>query len=119
MASTDFLTRHADAVRAGDLDAVAALYADGARLVTLTGTHDGGDAVRQRYQAFFAFHGAIASLEVAHQQQTGTEALAAYAIESERGRFTILNAFVLDGDACRLHFSNETDVTLDADEVTG
>ena len=118
MASTDFLTRHADAVRAGDLDAVAALYADGARLVTLTGTHD-GDAVRERYRDFFAYHGAIARLEVAHQQQTDTEALAAYAIESERGRFTILNAFVLDGDACRLHFSNETDVTLDADEVTG
>lgn len=119
MSPTDFLSRHSDAVRSGDLGAVADLYTDDARLVTLTDVSDGADGVRDRFQQFFEYHSGITSVEVLHQQVTDAEVFATYAVQSERGRFEILNAFVLGDGACRLHFSNETEAELDRDEIEG
>ena len=117
MSPSDLAARHADLVRQGDADAVAALYAESGQLVWLDGVADGRDAVRDRYRQFFDYHGAISSAEHTHQQTTGDASFDFLKVESERGTFTIVNAFVFDGDHVARHFSNETDVELDRDEV--
>ncbi len=117
MSPTDFLARHADALTAGDADAIASLYAADATLVALDGTAKGRDAIRDRYQTFFDYHRAIASAETTHQQATDDAVFTALKITSERGTFTLVNVFETDGATCHRHFSNETEVTLDRDEV--
>ena len=117
MSPTDFIARHADALTAGDADAIAALYADDASLVALDGVAEGRDAIQARYQTFFQYHGTISSAETTHQQATADAVFTALKITSERGSFTLVNVFETDGETCTRHFSNETDVTLDRDEV--
>lgn len=115
MSASDFLQKHVAAVAEGDLEAVAALYADDARLVSFEWDAEGLDAVRQRYADFFAFHGEIEGVEVRYQHAAGDTAFAMYAVTGERGTFEIVNAFVLDGAACTRHFSNEVGAQLDRD----
>ena len=117
MSPSDYLRTHADAVSAGDLDAVVALYADAATLLSFDWSADGADAVRQRFADFFEFHGEISNLEVKYQTTTDDAAFALYAVTGERGTFRIMNAFDLDGGACTRHFSNEIGADLDRDEV--
>ena len=117
MSPSDFLSKHADAVAASDLDAVVKLYADSATLLSFDWTADGRDAVRQRFADFFEFHGEISNVEIAYQTATDDAAFALYAVTGERGTFRIMNAFDLDGDACTRHFSNEVGADLDRDEV--
>lgn len=114
---SDFLTRHASAVAAADLDAVMALYADDATLLSFDWTADGADAVRQRFADFFEFHGEISDVEVRYQTETDGAVFALYAVTGERGTFRIMNAFDLDGDRCTRHFSNEVGADLNRDEV--
>lgn len=117
MSPSDFLTQHAAAVASADLDAVMALYADDATLLSFDWTADGADAVRQRFADFFEFHGEIQGVEVTYQTATDDAAFALYAVTGERGTFQIMNAFDLDGDQCTRHFSNEIGAELDRDQV--
>ena len=117
MSPSDLSARHADLVQQGDADAVADLYAESGQLVWLDGVSDGREAIADRYRQFFDYHGAISSAERTHQQATDDAAFDFLKVESERGTFTIVNAFVFDGDHIARHFSNETDVELDRDEV--
>jgi hypothetical protein len=117
MSPDDFLSRHAEALLTGDADAVAALYAPDATLVALDGVAAGQDAVRDRYRTFFEYHGAIASAETTHRQTLDDAAFTRLRIESERGRFDLINVFEVDGETCRRHFSNEIEVALHRDEV--
>ncbi|HEX8297707.1 MAG TPA: nuclear transport factor 2 family protein [Rubricoccaceae bacterium] len=117
MSPADFTTRHADALLAADADAIAALYTDDATLVALDGVAEGREAVRERYATFFAYHGAITFAETTHSQATEDAAFTRLKVESERGTFSLINVFELDGDVCRRHFSNEIEVTLNRDEV--
>ena len=117
MSPTDFLARHTDALTAGDADAMARLYTDDATLVALDSTAAGRDAIRDRYQTFFDYHRSISSAETTHQQATDDAVFTALKITSERGTFTLVNVFETDGATCRRHFSNETEVALDRDEV--
>ena len=117
MSPTDFIAHHAEALLSSDADAVSDLYADDAKLVALDGIADGKDAIRDRYQTFFDYHGAISSAETTHQQATGDAAFTRLKIESERGSFSLVNVFEVDGETCRRHYSNEVEVTLDRDEV--
>ena len=117
MSADSFLQKHVAAVAASDLDAVAALYADDATLLSFEWTADGADAVRQRFADFFDFHGDISEVEVVYDRATEDAAFAMYAVTGERGTFRIVNAFVLDGDVCSRHFSNEVGADLDRDEV--
>ena len=117
MSPTDFVARHADALLAGDADAITALYAYDATLVALDGVADGTDAIAARYATFFEYHGTISSAETTHQQDAGDAAFTRLHIESERGRFALVNVFEIDGETCRRHFSNEIEVSLNRDEV--
>lgn len=117
MSPSDFLQKHVAAVSSGDLDAVLALYTDGAQLISYEWLAEGADAVRQRYADFFGFHGEIESVEVKYQRTTDDAAFATYAVTGERGTFEIVNAFDFDGEACTRHFSNEVAADLDRDEV--
>lgn len=117
MSASAFLQKHVAAVAAADLDAVLALYADDAALVSFEWTAEGADAVRQRFADFFAFHGEIEGVEVVYQQTTADTAFVMYAVTGERGTFRIVNGFVLDGDVCTRHVSNEVGAELDRDEV--
>ena len=112
-----FLDRHLDALRSANADAVAALYADDGALLSLDYARSGRDAIREQYQQFFEYHGSLSSASVERQQAGQDAVFAEYALTSERGTFRLLNAFVLDGETCRTHFSNEISVSLDADEV--
>ena len=114
---SDFLTRHASAVASADLDAVLALYADDATLLSFDWAADGADAVRQRFADFFDFHGEISDVEIRYQTSTDGAAYAMYAVTGERGTFQLMNAFEMDGDRCTRHFSNEVGAELDRDEV--
>ena len=117
MSPDAFVSQHAAALTAGDLDAIADLYTDGAQLVSFEWTADGRDAVRNRFERFLDFHGEIQSVDVEQQRTTDADAFVLYAVTGKRGTFRIVNVFVLDGDRCAKHFSNETDVELDRDEV--
>lgn len=117
MSVPDLLSRHADLVQQGDANAIVDLYAEDAQLLWLDGVSDGRDAIRERYQDFFDYHGDISSAEVSRQQGTDDAAFTMLRVESERGSFQIVNAFVLDGEHVTRHFSNEIEVTLDRDEV--
>ena len=117
MPPSDFLSQHVAAVASSDLDAVVALYADDATLLSFDWTADGADAVRQRFADFFEFHGEISDVEVRYQTATDDAAFALYAVTGERGTFRIMNAFDLDGDHCTRHFSNEVGADLDRDQV--
>ena len=115
MSADSFLQQHVAAVSASDLEAVVALYADDATLLSFEWTATGADAIRQRFEDFFGFHGEIESVEVAYQRTDGDAAFAMYAVTGERGTFDIVNAFVLDGDRCTRHFSNEVGADLAPD----
>ncbi len=117
MSPTDFATRHAEALLAADADATAALYTDDATLVALDGVSEGRDAIRDRYRTFFEYHGTIASAETTHQQASGDAAFTRLRIESDRGRFDLVNVFEVDGETCWRHFSNEIEVVLHRDQV--
>ena len=117
MSPTDFTARHAEALLTADADATAALYADDATLVALDGVSEGRDAIRDRYQTFFEYHGAIASAETTHHQESADAAFTRLRIESARGRFDLVNVFEVDGETCRRHFSNEIEVVLNRDQV--
>ena len=117
MSPSDFVTKHVSAVASQDLDAVVALYADGATLLSFDWAADGPDAIRKRFADFFEFHGEISDVEIRYQTATDDAAFALYAVTGERGTFRIMNAFDLDGDACTRHFSNEVGADLDRDEV--
>ncbi len=112
-----FTDRHLQALLDGDADAVTALYTDDATLVALDGVSEGRDAIRSRYATFFEYHGTISSAETTHEQMADDATFTRLAIESERGRFALINVFETDGDACRRHFSNEIEVSLNRDEV--
>ena len=117
MSPSDFLSKHAAAVAAADLDAVVALYADGATLLSFDWTASGQGDVRQRFADFFEFHGEITDVEVRYQTATDDAVFAMYAVKGGRGTFQIMNAFDLDGDRCTRHFSNEVGAELDRDQV--
>jgi ketosteroid isomerase-like protein len=117
MSTSDLAARHARLVQEGDAEAVADLYAEDGQLVWLDGVSDGRDAVRDRYRQFFEYHGRVSSAETTHEQTSSDAAFNLLRVESERGRFEIVNAFVFEGDHIARHFSNETEVELDRDEV--
>ena len=117
MSPTDFVARHAQALLTADADAVAALYADDAQLVAFDGVSDGRAAIRDRYQTFFDYHRTVSSAETTHQQEAGDAAFTRLKLASERGVFSLVNVFEVDGETCRRHFSNEVEVTLNRDEV--
>jgi len=117
MSPDDFIARHAEALLTADADALAQLYAPDATLVALDGVAEGQDAVRDRYRTFFEYHGAVASAETTHRQTVDQSAFTRLRIESDRGRFDLVNVFELDGDVCRRHFSNEIEVLLNRAEV--
>ena len=117
MSPTDFVARHAQALLTADADAVAALYADDAQLVAFDGVSDGRAAIRDRYQTFFDYHRTVSSAETTHQQEAGDAAFTRLKLASERGVFSLVNVFEVDGETCRRHYSNEVEVTLNRDEV--
>ena len=117
MSPTDFVSRHADALKTGDADQMAALYADDATLVALDSVADGKEAIRNRYTSFFEYHKSISNAETTHQQATDDAAFTMLKVESERGSFSLVNVFEVEGDTCTRHYSNEVEVTLDRDEV--
>ena len=117
MSPDAFVSRHAAALTDGDADAIADLYADDGVMLSFVWTATGRDAIRQRFADFFDFHGEISSVDVEHQQTTDDSAFVQYAVTGERGTFHLVNVFVLDGDRCARHYSNEIGADLDRDEV--
>ena len=117
MSPDAFVSRHVAALTEGDADAIADLYTDDAVLVSFEWAADGRDAVRDRFAKFFDFHGEISEVAVEQQQTTDDSAFVEYAVTGERGTFHLVNVFVLEGDRCARHYSNEVRVELDRDEV--
>ena len=117
MSPDAFVSSHAAALAEGDLDAIVDLYADDAVLLSFEWTAEGRDAIRDRFQRFLDFHGEVEAVEVEQQRTTDADAFVLYAVTGERGTFRIVNVFSLDGERCAKHFSNETSVELDRDEV--
>ena len=115
--ASDLAARHARLVQEGDADAVADLYAESGQLVWLDGVSRGRDAIRDRYRQFFDYHGQVSTAEPTHQQTTDDAAFNLLRVQSERGRFEIVNALVFEDGHIARHFSNETEVELDRDEV--
>ncbi len=115
-----FSERHRQHLLARDADAVADLYHDDASMLSFEfGARDGREAIRDQYADFFEFHGAIDSVspdrEVEHDGSLFTE----FTLQSERGAFQLINAFVLDGGKARRHFSNVVSGKVEADESEG
>lgn len=117
MSPDAFVSRHVAAVAEGDADAIADLYTDDAVLVSFEWTAAGRDAVRDRFGRFFGFHGEISDVEVEQQRTTDDSAFVMYAVTGERGTFHLVNVFVLEGDRCARHYSNEVRAELNRDEV--
>ncbi len=113
----DLLQRHVAALTSGDADATAALYADGADLVSFDGVASGREAIAARYTQFFEYHGDISSVEILHRQDADDALFVLFAVESERGRFELVNVYLADGDRIARHFSNETSAAMARDEV--
>lgn len=111
------LSRHLAALAEGDAAATAALYADDAELVSFDGVAAGRDAITQRYAQFYEYHGTISGVEVLHQQDAGDAQFVLFALESDRGRFELVNVYLAAGERIGRHFSNETKAAMARDEV--
>ena len=114
---TDLLQRHVAALTSGDAQATADLYADDADLVSFDGVASGREAIAQRYAQFFEYHGEISNVEILHRQDADDALFVLFAVESERGRFELVNVYLADGDRIARHFSNETRAVMARDEV--
>ncbi len=117
MSPDQLLQSHLDLLRKGDADALAALYHDDAALVSFDFEATGRDAIRDHYRQFLDYHGGIASAEPLHQRAAGDALFVLFRLESARGRFELVNVFLLDGDRIRRHFSNTTKIELKREEV--
>lgn len=111
------LQRHVAALTSGDADATAALYADDAQLVSFDGVAEGRAAIADRYRLFYDYHGTISGVEILHEQAAGDDRFVLFAVESERGRFELVNVYLTSGDAIARHFSNETTAHMARHEV--
>ena len=117
MPADPFLSRLLAALKSADADEAAALYSDDAAMLSLEWTAEGRDAIRDRYGAFFDYHGSVEQVDVDRSQRAGDRLFAEFTLQSERGRFQLVNALLLDGNHARVHFSNVVDLTLNEDEV--
>ena len=114
---SSFFDQHRQHLLAADADAIAALYHDAAVMLSFEfGAKEGRDAIRDQYAAFFDFHGSISSVEADREVEHGDDLFVEFTMQSERGEFQLFNAFVLDGDTARRHFSNVIDGEVEADE---
>lgn len=114
--SPDFFEQHRQHLLDRDADGIADLYADDAVMLSFEfDAKEGREAIRDQFAAFFDFHGPIASVEVDRQVAHGDDLVVEFTMRSERGRFQLINAFVLrDGQAQR-HFSNVVRGEVEAD----
>ena len=113
----DLLQRHVAALTSGDATATADLYAESADLVSFDGVASGRAAIAQRYARFFEYHGEISNVEILHRQDADGALFVLFTVESERGRFELVNVYLAEGDHIARHFSNETRATMNRDEV--
>lgn len=113
----DLLQRHVAALTSGDAQAAADLYTESADLVSFDGVASGREAIAARYTQFFEYHGSISSVEILHRQDADDALFVLFAVESERGRFELVNVYLADGEHIARHFSNETSATMNRDEV--
>ena len=103
----DFYEAHRRHLADRDADGIADLYAQDAVLLSFEfDAREGRDAIRDQFQRFFDFHGTITSVETEREVTHGDELFVEFTMQSERGTFQLINAFVLDGDVARRHFSN-------------
>lgn len=113
-----FLDQHRQHLLAADADGIAGLYHDAAEMLSFEfGTKQGRDAIRDQYADFFAFHGAISSVAIDRQVENDGSLFVEFTMESERGTFQLINAFVLDGGKARRHFTNVVRGEVEADEA--
>ena len=114
---SSFSDRHRQHLLAGDADALADLYHDDATMLSFEfGAKDGRDAIRDQYAAFLDFHGRIDSVEQDREVAHGDDLFTEFTMQSARGEFQLVNAFVLDGDRARRHFTNVIAGDVEADE---
>ncbi len=114
------VSRHLASLAEADAAATAALYAESGRLVALDGVAEGRQAIASRYQRFFDYHGEISSVEVLAEQADGAGGqFVRFALQSVRGRFELLNVYLVEGDLIERHFSNETRAEVAADAARG
>ena len=113
-----FSDQHRQRLLDADADGIASLYHDDAEMLSFEfGTKQGRDAIRSQYAAFFDFHGQISSVEPDRQVEHDGTLFTEFTMESERGQFQLINAFVLDGDKAETHFSNVVQGEVEADEA--
>jgi hypothetical protein len=115
MPFTDRLHQH---LLAADADALADLYTPDAEMLSFEfGSKAGRDAIREQYERFLAFHGAVASAEVTRQTESGDRMFFELEMESERGRFVLVHAVILEGEHAAVHFTNVIEGEVEADEA--
>lgn len=113
-----FSDQHRQRLLDADADGIAGLYHDDAQMLSFEfGTKEGRDAIRDQYADFFDFHGTISSVEPDRTVEHGDHLFTEFTLESERGTFQLINAFVLDGGTARTHFSNVVQGEVEADEA--
>ena len=114
---SSFASRHRQHLLDRDADAISGLYKDDAAMLSFEfGTREGRDAIRDQYADFFEFHGDIDSVEIDREVEHDADLFTEFTMQSERGTFQIINAFVLDGDKVHRHFTNVVDGDVEADE---
>jgi len=113
-----FSDQHRQHLLDADADGIADLYHDDAQMLSFEfDTKEGRDAIRNQYADFFDFHGTISSVEPDREVEHGDHLFTEFTMESERGTFQLVNAFVLDGGKARTHFSNVVQGEVEADEA--
>lgn len=117
---SSFSERHRQLLLDQDPDAIAELYHDDAVMISFEfGARSGREAIRDQYAEFFTFHGAVESVEPDRETEHDGRLLTEFTMVSERGRFQLINAFVLDGEEARLHFTNVVFGDVKADQSAG
>ena len=111
-----FFDQHRQHLLDSDADGIAGLYHEDAAMISFEfGTKQGRDAIRSQYAEFFDFHGAISSVDVDRKTEDDENLFVEFTMTSERGEFQLINAFVVDSDKARRHFTNVVRGEVEAD----
>lgn len=113
-----FFDQHRQHLLAANADGIADLYHDDAEMLSFEfGAKQGRDAIRTQYADFFDFHGAISSVEADRKVEHDGSLFVEFTMESERGEFQLINAFVLDGGKAQRHFTNVVQGEVEAGDA--